>query len=281
MSVWFERELASNFGLRAGYTFRTDRQNSEAVELNRVYGLYTLQRTFADPGVDGIAGNADDGPAFIWWDIPGLAPASLTGAAHRRRRDRRRCGAGLHGDQAHVEPLVAGDELLLQLGSRRALRADPNQERFADDTVTNWNFKVFGTYQAPWGIVATGGAAPVGQLDLARRAGAGAAGAEHHRDRRTGAYEAEPNGAYRTDNVTVFDAKIERRFRFAGRTLSAFVDTFNIANTNAADIGQQASIVGRPTVTLADGSRVQVQGFLRPTAVVPPRMFRFGARFSF
>jgi hypothetical protein len=56
---------------------------------------------------------------------------------------------------------------------------------------------------------------------------------------------------------------------------------FNMANTNAADIGQQATVVGRPTVTLADGSRVQVQGFLRPTAIVPPRVFRFGARFSF
>jgi hypothetical protein len=95
------------------------------------------------------------------------------------------------------------------------------------------------------------------------------------------AYEAEQNGTYRTDNVTVFDAKVERRFRFGGRSLSTFVDAFNILNTNAADIGQQSSIVGRPTVTLADGSRVQVQGFLRPTAIVPPRIFRFGVRLSF
>ena len=50
------------------------------------------------------------------------------------------------------------------------------------------------------------------------------------------AYEAEPNTAYRTDNVTVFDAKIEKRFRFGGRSLSAFVDAFNILNTNAANI---------------------------------------------
>ena len=79
----------------------------------------------------------------------------------------------------------------------------------------------------------------------------------------------------------MFDAKLERRFRFGGRTLSAFVDMFNLANTNAADIGQQSSVVGRPTVTLADGSRVQVQGFLRPTTIVPPRIFRIGARINF
>ena len=33
---------------------------------------------------------------------------------------------------------------------------NPNDERFDDQTVTNWNFKVFGTYQAPWGIATTG-----------------------------------------------------------------------------------------------------------------------------
>ena len=77
--------------------------------------------------------------------------------------------------------------------------------------------------------------------------------------------------------MTVFDAKVERRFRFGSRSLSAFFDAFNILNTNAANINGQSTNVGRPTVTLADGSRVQVQGFLRPTAIVPPRIFRFGA----
>ena len=37
-----------------------------------------------------------------------------------------------------------------------AIRRHPNAERFNDLTVTNWNFKVFGTYQAPWGITTTG-----------------------------------------------------------------------------------------------------------------------------
>ncbi len=77
------------------------------------------------------------------------------------------------------------------------------------------------------------------------------------------------------------DAKVERRFRFSNRSLSAFFDAFNIFNTNAANIGSMSGTVGRPTVTLADGSRVQVQGFLRPTAIVPPRIFRIGARLSF
>jgi hypothetical protein len=63
--------------------------------------------------------------------------------------------------------------------------------------------------------------------------------------------------------------------------VSVFADVFNILNTNAANIGAQSGTSGRPTVTLEDGSRVQVQGFLRPTAILPPRIFRIGGRLSF
>jgi hypothetical protein len=284
MSFWFERELASNIGLRAGYTFRTDRNNSEAVELARVYSLFTLARTFRDPGVDGILGNGDDGPDFTWWDIPGQAPPARTET---------RTVAEELADDAAIDVTLSkrmSDRWSLVTSYYYNWDRDvryvqtPNQERFADDTVTNWNFKVFGTYQAPWGVVATGSlrhqsGGPISRDVLAQgQPGQNVTAAGTNANP---AYEAEPNNAYRTDNVTVLDAKIERRFRFGNRSLSAFVDAFNITNTNAADVGQQSSIVGRPTVTLADGSRVQVQGFLRPTAIVPPRIFRFGARLSF
>jgi hypothetical protein len=281
MSFWFEREVANNLGFRAGYTFRTDRNNSEAVELNRVYSLYTLERSFADPGVDGIVGNADDGPNFTWYDIPGQAPASRTET---------RTVAEELADDAAID-----FTLTKRMSNRwsfvtsyyynwdRDVRyvQNPNQERFADETVTNWNFKLFGTYQAPWGIVATGSLRHQSGSPISRDVVAQGQPGQNITATGTGAYEAEQNGTYRTDNVTVVDAKIERRFRFGSRSLSAFVDAFNIANTNAADIGQQSSIVGRPTVTLADGSRVQVQGFLRPSAIVPPRIFRFGMRLNF
>ncbi len=281
MSVWFERELRPNLGLRGGYTFRMDRNNSEAVELNRVYRLYTLARTFADPGVDGIAGNADDGPNFTWWDIPGAAPVSLT--------ELRTVAEELADDAAVDFTLTKRMSDRWSLVTSYYFNWDrdaryvqsPNQERFADETITNWNFKIFGTYQAPWGVVATGSIRHQSGNAISRDVNAQGQPGQNITGTGNNAYEAEQNGTYRTDNVTVLDAKIERRFRFSGRTLSAFVDAFNIANTNAADIGQQASVVGRTTVTLPDGTRASVQNFLRPSAIVPPRIFRFGVRFSF
>jgi hypothetical protein len=281
MSVWFERELRANLGFRAGYTFRMDRNNSEAVELNRVGSLYTVARTFADPGVDGIPGNADDGPNFTWWDIPGVAPVSLqeTRTVDEELADDTAVDFTLTKRMSNRWSLVTSYYYNWDRDARYV--QNPNQARFSDETVTNWNFKIFGTYQAAWGIVATGSVRHQSGAPISRDVNAQGQPGQNITGTGNNAYEAEQNGTYRTDNVTVLDAKIERRFRFSGRTLSAFVDAFNIANTNAADINQQASIVGRTTVTLPDGTRAQVQNFLRPSAIVPPRIFRFGARLSF
>src|SRR5207249_335294 len=134
----------------------------------------------------------------------------------------------------------------------------PNAERFSDETLTNWNAKIIATYQAPWALTVSPSIRHQSGNNLSRDVTVNGGNIA------TGTvYEAEPNNAYRTDNVTVFDARVERRFRFGGRSVSAVFDTFNIFNTNAANIGSQSGTSGRPTVTLEDGSRVQVQGFLR------------------
>jgi hypothetical protein len=64
----------------------------------------------------------------------------------------------------------------------------------------------------------------------------------------------------------VFDAKVERTFALArNMRVRAFLDVFNITNSNAVE-----------TRTITTGT-----AFLRPTAVLPPRAARIGARFSF
>jgi hypothetical protein len=280
-SLWFERDLGNNMGFRVGYTFRTDGNISDDVELARLYSLYTLPRNFVDPGIDGIAGNADDGPTITMFDIPGQAPASVT-------------------EERTVDSIIATDRSVdLTFTKRMSNRfslvtsyyfnwdrdlefiQNPNDERFPDNTLTNWNFKIFGTYRAPFELVATGSLRHQSGTAISRDVSLSGQTGQNITLTTTNSYEAERDGTYRSDNVTVLDAKLERRFRFGSRSISGFVDLFNILNTNAANINGQTTIVGRPTVTLADGSRVQVQGFLRPTTIVPPRIFRIGARLNF
>ena len=57
-----------------------------------------------------------------------------------------------------------------------------------------------------------------------------------------------------------------------------FFAAFNALNSNAAT--GQDEIVGVRNVTL-DGVRYDYTRFLRPTGVLPPRVFRFGVKLAF
>jgi hypothetical protein len=271
-SVWFERELANNLGVRVGYTYRSDGNSSDAVELNRVYSLYTDLRTFADPGVDGLAGTADDGPPIQVYDIPAaqLLPSAT--------------------DERTVDGIIAVDRafdvtLTKRMSNRWSLQTNflynwdrdrifaqnPNEERFQDNTLTIWSWKANATWQAPLGLVVTptvrhqAGDPQERIVQVSLRTG-------------TLSYDAEREGTYREENIWIFDTRLEKRFRFNDRSLGLFFDAFNIANSNGAQT--QDDIVGRRTTTV-DGQTVNYQRFLRPTSILAPRIFRFGVKLGF
>ena len=72
----------------------------------------------------------------------------------------------------------------------------------------------------------------------------------------------EPLNANRMDNVTIWDLRAEKLFRYAGRTVSAFMDLYNITNSNTEfrQIWSSGSTFGFPTT------------------IVPPRIVRFGVK---
>jgi len=77
---------------------------------------------------------------------------------------------------------------------------------------------------------------------------------------------AEPRGATRLDDVTLWDVRSSKRFRFGGaRELELMVDVFNLLNqsANTAIINNVGSLFGRPT------------------SILPPRVARLGARVAF
>ncbi len=272
-SVWFERELMPNMGFRAGYAFRNDGNNAVAVQLNRVGSLYTDLRAFADNGPDGLAGTADDGPGISVYDIPQaqlLPSRTITSTV----------------DGVVVRDHAWDFTLTRRMSNRwsvqtnflynrdrdRGFVQNPNQERFNDNTVTIWSWKINGSWQAPWGLVVTPTARyqagdPLGRIvQLTLRTG-------------TLDYEGERDGTFREDSIWLFDTRVEKRVRFAGhRSVGLFFDAFNIGNSNAAEV--MDDITGRRTTTV-DGAAVNYQRFLRPTAVLAPRIFRFGFKVGF
>jgi hypothetical protein len=135
-----------------------------------------------------------------------------------------------------------------------------------DEDTTRWDFKVSGTFEAPYGIRLSPLLRHQAGANFARQISVGAATATAAGAIFSGTINAEPLNARRHDNITVLDMKIERAFPLGrGVRLRAFMDLFNITNSNAVE-----------TRTIATGT-----SFLRPTAVLPPRAARIGARLSF
>jgi hypothetical protein len=76
---------------------------------------------------------------------------------------------------------------------------------------------------------------------------------------------AEPFGARQQDNIILVDTRVEKLLRLAkSRTVSVFVDGYNLTNSNAA-----------VNINWSSGAT-----FTTPTTIVPPRLFRFGAKFD-
>jgi hypothetical protein len=239
-----------------------------------------------DPGPDGLTGNADDGPNFIVWDIPGTVPSSRTMTAT--------IPGILAVDRAFDLTVTRRmrnnwslmTNFLYNWDHDRNFAQNPNQDRFSDSTVTLWAFKVVGTYRAPKGFVISPSVRHQAGDPLSRivQATTGI-------DQATGLsralnltlnYDTEGPGAYREDNITIFDTRIEKRFRMAnlrGHELGLFFDIFNITNSNASQSADNT--VGRRTVTLSTGEVVNYQRFLRPTGVLSPRIFRLGVKYTF
>ena len=288
-SLWLEHELVRDIGLRVGYTYKNDGNIAEDVELARLGSLFTREVSVADPGPDGIAGNADDGPDFIIYDIP-------PGVANPQSQEITRTVNGIIVVDRAFDITVTRrmrnnwslmTNFLYNWDRDRGFVQNPNEERFNDNTVTLWAFKVVGTVRAPWGIVVSPSLRHQAGDPLARNVsatrGVDLVTGQTRNLTVTRTYQAERQGAYRENNITIFDARVEKRFRLRNRLanheVGLFLDVFNINNSNASQSAD--STVGRRTVTLSTGEVVNYQRFLRPTGVLSPRIVRLGVKYVF
>jgi len=75
---------------------------------------------------------------------------------------------------------------------------------------------------------------------------------------------AEPLNARRQDNVSLIDVRIERVTSVRNTRLSPFIDVYNVTNANPIQ-----------NTSWSSGS-----SFLRPLAIVSPRVLRIGVKFD-
>jgi hypothetical protein len=263
---YYERELAPNFGIRAGFVWNGRRQLYGVLNTNLPLSAFSVPIKLTDPGPDGRLGTADDGGAYTGYNV---APAYVGIPTVNTEQNIEQGESNYYTAEITATKRMTGRWSLLASfaetwnhETRIAGTATYNPNAFINTdnsylTYKNWQAKASATLELPHGfrVIPTlryQSGSPFGRTFV-----------------QTFNYGnttvlAEPFDAERTANIALLDARVERRFRLGARyTLSGLVDFYNIFNAN-----------GEQTVTVSSGN-----SWLRPTAITGPRIIRAGIKF--
>ena len=69
VAAWVERELPAGIALRTGAIWRHERSQFTRQNVNQPFDAFTVPVALGDPGPDGAAGTADDGPVLVAYDL--------------------------------------------------------------------------------------------------------------------------------------------------------------------------------------------------------------------
>jgi hypothetical protein len=273
-SAWFERELAANFGVRTGLVMRQIRNQRANADANRPFSAFNVAATFPDPGPDGRAGTADDGAAISGFNIDPsfIGRPTLTTVTNRPNANgdyytwevsanRRMAGRwSLRASFTHTWNYDQNNSYAGNTIRQYALPFTPNDLINADREdgafrFTTWTAKVMSTIDVPYGVKLT----PMLRHQSGEQVGRVVQVPFNYG---TQAVLVEPLESYRMDDTTIWDLRAEKVVRFGARSLSGFVDLYNITNSNS------------------EFRQIYVSGssFGFPTTITPPRIVRFGVK---
>jgi len=268
-SFYLERQISDSIGTRVGFVYKTEDDLIAQYNPGRPISAYTVPYSVVDPGVDGVTGTADDGRISLL-GVPNTADVNikypLTNVTQNTPRFSRykTVEASMNKRMSSRWAAQVGGSYTWAHDFPGAYPNSPNG--VFDQDNSRWDFKVSGTYEAPYGIRLSPLVRHQAGANFARQFTVGAASATAAGAIFSGTVVVEPLNANRQDNITVFDIRADRGFNLShGMRVRLFLDLFNITNSNAAE-----------SRTITTGT-----AYLRPTAVLAPRTARIGARFQF
>jgi hypothetical protein len=267
--VFFERQLSGTIGSRVGFVYKTEDDLWENYTPGRAFDAYSVEFPFTDIGPDGVRDTADDRSMTLLglpsslqdnfpvdevvMNLPGHIGRYKTVEASLNKRYGSRWSASLGGSYTWQRNFPEGAD------SHPVNRVEPGLE-----DRTYWNFKLSGSYDAPWGIRLSPVLRHQAGDNFAREISVPSSAARAFGLIYSGTIYAEAADARREDNIWVFDVRMEKTVNFTERIRTRlFLDLFNITNSSAGE-----------TITVATG-----RNFLRPSAILAPRTARVGFRF--
>jgi outer membrane receptor protein involved in Fe transport len=268
LSTNVERELLTGLSARVSYVYKNIRDDWAEYDPVRAPS-YTVPITITDPGPDNIAGNADD-QQFQSFDRPASA------GQDRVYTNPNGNDADFHTVEFAVNRRFSNRWMLLTsfgntwskmlhdtTGFGRFYSFRPFRRLFGDqdgrEISTFWNYKVIGRYVMPFDIGVSGSWKVQSGQNYGRTISFAFPGDGNQTVR------VEPIDANRYPTVAILDLRFDKAFRF-GRfgTLTGMVDLFNLTNSSAVT-----------------SFRTTTVNYREVTAILDPRIVRFGLRFEF
>ncbi|HUA85055.1 MAG TPA: TonB-dependent receptor [Bryobacteraceae bacterium] len=306
MDVIIQHQVSSTLSIEGGFIFRELHHAWEYINASLPASLFTLPVQETVPATWNAQGVAQSTNTITLWDVPksAIPPAQTeiaspngNNAIYRnleftinKRLSRRfttvasvywthttqNCGG--YGETSNS----TGNNGCVTSGGTPELGVptNPDQSFNSGQSFSQWTAHVDGMYQAPWGIeispvlrmqqgLPLNEAYPITNLNIG-----------------TIYIPLSPYATYRDPNMYDFDLGFQKTFTFHERyRLSAFFDLYNVFNANMAQ--SETSVLGTRSATVnvvgnpLFGQTFQYEAFQSPTGILPPRIFKIGARFSF
>jgi hypothetical protein len=271
--VNIERELIPALSGRVSYVYKNVRNLWDEVDAVRT-PAYTVPFTIVDRGPDNVAGTGDDQrfetfdrPASIGSDRVYTNPEdnkadfhTMEVAVNRRLTDRWMLLTSFGYTWLNQ---IHGSSTTVSSGNGQNFSYRPADRMFGDngfETSTLWNYKVIGRYVLPFDIGMSGSWKVQSGGNWGRSLSVAFPGDG------TRTVRVEPVTANRGETVQILDVRFDKSIRLRGSSrLTAMVDAFNLTNSGTVT-----------TFRNATGAT-----FKEVTALLDPRIVRFGIRFDF
>jgi carboxypeptidase family protein len=275
-SVFVERAVITDLGIRVGYVWKKDNNGWQQVNTLRPFSVFSVPVSVIDPGPDGVIGNADDagtiqafniddtsrGSLQVTQNIPGYEGTykTLEFAANKRYSQRWSMNASYSYTWTHE---FGNNYFNNRFGTAvsnfaffGSFPGNPNEH--TENDFSNWNAKFSGIVDAGWGLRVI----PVLKLQSGAPYGRYISTALNYG---TQLILVEPIGTRRQDMVSTFDWRVEKQLRFGQQAkVGLFFDMFNTFNSNVAI-----------NINWRSGA-----AFEKATTVIPPRIAKFGVKFD-
>jgi hypothetical protein len=282
LTVSLDHELIPNLRFSTAFIYRNEADRFGTYNVGVPASAYT-PITVTDPGRDGILGTADDVAGFTVFN---QNPATLGQDRFVITTDEAFDSYFRGFELTAVKrmsnrwEMIAGYTLGESIeNSGRTTINSPNDLINAKgpgvNDATNM-LKLTGIYAAPYGIMLSGNFRTQTGKPVTRET-------RFPLNQGGVLVNVEPRASQRMERLTTIDLRLAKKFDISsGRSLQVYVDGYNLMNANA--VWGVRTLTGRLNAReggAPDGRVFNQQQYFSPTQVLSPRIFQFGAAFTF